>query len=445
MGAFLSFLTVRIKPFRELGLYASVGVVTALVLTFILVPFFYSFGKKNARITNPANQKTRHDLFDRLLARVHWIVTARPGWVVVFFVVLTLVSITGAMNIQVESNFVKMLSTKLPLRQAYDFIDERMGGSMSMEIMLDTGKTDGVKEPVFLKKMDALQGFADNHPLVTKTMSVLDVMKKMRRAMHNNDQEFYSVPDTRQAASQYLFMYETSGGDQLDKLVGFDYDIARLTVKTRNLSTADVRCFMRDVEDFSRKTFDDSVSVEMTGALTWVKALNDKIGEGVKYSFTAVLFAVAALMMIFLRSVKLGLISMIPNVFPVLITLGLMGFSGIYLDMPIMCCSAVIIGVAVDDTIHFFRRYRREFKGLGDYTQALRATLSTVGRPITFTTMTLILGFGVMTLSDLSGWRHFGFLAGFAFLWAYLADFFLCPALILLLKPLGEEKGRVVE
>ncbi|MDL1959765.1 MAG: MMPL family transporter [Deltaproteobacteria bacterium] len=79
MGAFLSFLTVRIRPFRELGVYASVGVVTALVLTYVLVPFFYSFGmKKNARITNPANQKNRHDLFDRLLARVHWIVTGKP-------------------------------------------------------------------------------------------------------------------------------------------------------------------------------------------------------------------------------------------------------------------------------------------------------------------------------------------------------------------------------
>ena len=357
-----------------------------------------------------------------------------------FFVILAGVSIAGALNIQVESNMAKMLSKKLSLRQAIDFVDERMGGSMSMEIMLDTGKTDGVKDPAFLKKMDALQDFVDNYPLTTKTISVLDVMKKMRRAMHNNDQEFYSVPDTRQAASQYLFLYETSGGDQLDKLVGFDYDIARLTVKTRALGTADVRCFMRDVENFSRKTFDGSVSVEVTGALSWVKAMNDKLGEGTRNSFIAVLFAVAALMIIFLRSVKLGLISMIPNVFPILITLGLMGFAGIYLDMPLMCCSAIIIGVAVDDTIHFFRRYRREFERLGDYSQALQITLSTVGRPITFTTITLILGFLVMTLSDLSGWRNFGFLSGFAFLWAYLADFFFCPALILLFKPLGEEK-----
>jgi predicted RND superfamily exporter protein len=243
MGAFLSFLTVRIRPFRELGVYASVGVVTAIVLTYVLVPFFYSFGmKKNALITNPGDQKNRHDLFDRLLARVHWIVTGKPGWIAAFFVVLALVSIAGALNVQVESNTAKMLSKKLPLRQAYDFVDERMGGSMPMEIMLDTRKTDGVK------------------------------------------------------------------------------------------------------------------------------ALNDKLGEGTRNSFIAVLFAVAALMMIFLRSVKLGLISMIPNVFPVLITLGYMGFARIYLDMPLMCCSAVIIGVAVDDTIHFFRRYRREFKALSDYT-----------------------------------------------------------------------------
>ena len=168
------------------------------------------------------------------------------------------------------------------------------------------------------------------------------------------------------------------------------------------MGTADDRRFMRDVEDFSRKTFDKSVNIEMTGIMPALKELNDRMGERLKYSFIAVLFAVAVLMMIFLRSVKLGLISMIPNVFPVIITLGVMGFAGINLDMPLMCCSAIIIGVAVDGTIHFFRRYRREFVASGSYLQALGSSLGTVGRPITFTTMTLILGFGVMMLSDIS-------------------------------------------
>ena len=134
---------------------------------------------------------------------------------------------------------------------------------------------------------------------------------------------------------------------------------------------------------------------------------------------------------------------MIPNVFPVIITLGAMGYAGIHLDMPLMSCSAVVIGVAVDDTIHFFRRYRFEFNKFGNYSQALKITLATVGRPITFTTLTLILGFGVMIFSQMTGWRNFGFFAGFAFFWALLADFFFAPALMLLTKPLGPEKDQV--
>jgi hydrophobe/amphiphile efflux-3 (HAE3) family protein len=442
MGAFLSFLAVSIKPFREFGTYAAVGVVSALILTYVLVPFFYSFGMKTtARAVSSGKQKNRNDFFDRLLEKIHKIVTTRPGLVVGLFGILSLVSLVGALNVKIESNMVQLVSTKVPIRQAIDFIDERMGGSMAMEIMLDTGKSGGIKELDFLKNMDALQGFIDRQPMVTKTSSVLDVMKKMRRALHNNDQGFYSIPDTPKAASQYIFLYETSGGDQLDKLVSFDYDIARLTVKMPAMGTADISRLIQDVEAFSKKTFDDSVSIEITGVLAGVKALNDRMGEGVKSSFLAVLIAITVMMIIFLRSVKLALISMIPNVFPVLITMGLMGFSGIYMDMPLMCCSAIIIGVAVDDTIHFFRRYRREFEAQGNYSHALRVTLATVGRPITFTTITLILGFLVMILSVMSGWSHFGFLAGFAFLWALLADFFFAPAMMLLFKPLGEEKG----
>ena len=440
MGAFLSFLTVSIRPFREFGTYAAFGVIAALILTYIMVPFFYSFGmKKNSRAVSNDKPEKRHDYFDRLLERIHKVVTTRPKMIVSFFVVLSFVSLLGALNIKLESNFVQLISTKVPIRQAIDFIDERMGGSMSLEIMLDTGKSNGVKDLRFLKNMDALQTFIDKQPLVTKTSSVLDVMKKMRRALHNNDPVFYSIPDTPKAASEYLFLYETSGGDQLDKLISFDYDIARLTVKMPSIGTADIHRLIASVETFSKTTFDDSVNIEITGVLAGVNALNDRMGDGVKSSFLAVLIAVTALMILFMRSIKLGLISMIPNVFPVLITLGLMGIAGINMDMPLMCCSAIIIGVAVDDTIHFFRRYRREFEALRNYSDALHSTLTTVGRPLTFTTITLILGFSVMILSVMKGWSHFGFLAGFAFLWALLADFFFAPALMLLVKPLGPE------
>ena len=442
MSAFLSFLTVSIKSYHGFGVYTAIGVVVALVLTYILVPFFYSFGmeKNSAKAGRHKRREKKNDFFDRLLATIHKLVITWPKLIVGFFIILSLVSLFGASKIKIESNMMKLISEKVPIRQTYEFIDAKMGGSMSMEIMLDTGKTNGVKDLQFLKNMEALQNFLDNNSGVSKTSSILDVMKKMRRALHNDDPKFYAIPDTADAISQYLFIYESSGGDQLDKLISFDYDIARLTVKTPAMGTGDVRRLIRDVEDFSKKTFDESVTVEITGVMAGVKALNDKIGEGLKSSFIAVLIAVTIMMIIFMKSVKLGLISMIPNVFPVLITLGFMGFAGLDMDMALMACSAIIIGVAVDDTIHFFRRYRREFANDGNYSNALRQTLATIGRPLTFTTITLVFGFIIMVLSVMKGWSHFGFLAGFAFLWALLADFFFAPALMLLVKPLGPEK-----
>lgn len=158
--------------------------------------------------------------------------------------------------------------------------------------------------------------------------------------------------------------------------------------------------------------------------------------------------AISLMMIIVLRSFKLGLISMVPNLFPVLIAIGFMGYVGIYLSMALVTFGAIIIGIAVDDTIHFFMRYRREFNRIGTYDGALKATLLTVGRPITFTTITLAAGFSVFGLSDISNIGDFGLMAGFAIIWALLADFFLAPAMMLLFKPLGAERqlsGRVVK
>ena len=435
---FLSFLSARIKPFREMGVYAAIGVMAAFVLTLVLVPVFYSFGKDQVRLKKVSDSHRVHrDFLDLVLEKICRIVIGYPKTVLLMFICLSIVSVIGYQSVEVETNTAKMLSRKLPIRQAYDYVDDRMGGSMSLEVMLNTGKKDGVKDPAFLKQMDTFQQFMEDHPLTTKTSSVLDVLKKMRRALHENKNEYYAIPETKDGASQYLFLYETSGGENLDKLVSFDYDIARLTARTKTLDTKDVRRFITDVKNFAQKNFGPTVKVEITGYAGWLKKLNDLVGEGQKQSFITALIVITFVLIVVMGSLRLGLISMVPNVFPVLITLGLMGFTGIYMDTPLMSFSAVIIGVAVDDTIHFMMRFRREFERLGNYTDSLRATLSTAGRPITFTTITLVLGFSVLAFSNVSGIVKFGLLSSFAFLWALLADFFFMPAFLLLLKPLG--------
>ena len=366
--------------------------------------------------------------------------TRYPKAIIGIFIGLTLLSVYGYSRIEVETNSMKGLSADLPLRQAYDYIDSKMGGSMAIEMMLDTGRKDGVKDIIFLKELEQLQNHIDKHPLTMKTTSIIDFLKKMNRAMHENSPSYYSLPKTSAQATEQLFLYETSGGKELDKQVSFNYDIARLTVRTQSLGSKEVRTFMADIDKFVKENLDSTIKVEYTGIMTWLRAFVDMVANGQKWSFILAFSAIAIMMIIALRSLKLGLISMFPNLFPVLISMGFMGMTGMYMDATLMIFSAIIIGVVVDDTIHFFSRYKREFKRTGTYEKALKATLSTVGRPIIFTTMTLVAGFSVFGLSDIMSMVKFGLMAGFAFIWALLADFFLAPAMMLLFKPLGQER-----
>ena len=450
-AGFLSFWGTVIKPIKEMGVYAAIGVVMAFLLSLIIVPVAFSFGKNKKKgiepegVSNPEGEKKkspdyRNDIFDRALKRIALLNLKYPWAILGIFILLAALSVFGYRLIEVETNSIEFASTDLPVRQAYDYVDSHMGGSMSMEVMLDTGKKDGIKEIEFLRDMETLQNYIDRHPLTSKTSSVIDTIKKMRRAMHENRMEYYTLPETSAQASEYLFLYETSGGEELDKQVSFNYDIARITARTKSLNSKDVRTFTSDISMFVKKNIDPSIKVEYTGTMPFVEAMSNYVAQGQKRSFILAFLAITCMMIIVLRSFKLGLISMIPNVFPVLISLGLMGFAGVYLSIPLMILSPIIIGVAVDDTIHFFMRYRREFNRTGTYEGALKATLSTVGRPIMFTTMTLVAGFSVFGLSDMYNVTQFGLLAAFAFLWALLADFFLAPAMMLLFKPLGPER-----
>ncbi len=439
-AGFLSFLAAEVKSMREMGIYTATGVIMAFVLSMILVPILFSFGRERGKAKAGKESLGRLDLFDKILGGIFSLNIRYPRVILGIFILLAILSLIGYSLVEVENNTIKFMNKGMKTRQAYDYVDSHMGGSMSVEIMLDTGRKDGVKDPKFLQQLEALQEHVNTRPLTMKTISMVDLLKKMRRAMHENRPEFYALPETRDQAAEYLFLYETSGGEELDKQVSFNYDMARLNVRTRSLSTKDIKTFTADIEQFVKEKIDPSIKVEYTGGISMINALSCIVKEGQKRSFTVAFIAITIMMIMVLRSIKLGLISMVPNLFPVLIALGLMGFAGIYISVGLMALSAVIIGVVVDDTIHFFIRYRREFNRTGTYELALKATLLTVGRPITFTTMTLVAGFSVFTLSNLNNTVQFGLVASFAFLWALLADFFLAPAMMLLFKPLGAEK-----
>jgi uncharacterized protein len=439
LAGFISFLSVGIKPFKEMAVYSSFGIIVAFILTIVLVPILYSFGKSEVSIEMAVHQPKREDIFDRLLKAVYYLNVNHPKKILALFVILSIASVVGYMNLEVETNTVANLLKSVPVRQSYDYVDARMGGPMTLEVMLDTGQEGGVIDPPFLHQLQKLQQFVDNHPMVSKSTSIIDLLGKIHYALHD-DAPLSRLPETRKAAAQELLLYESSGGEKLDRLISSNFAITRLHVRTRLMDTRDLRLFIKDMEKFSAGIFPQKVNVQLTGSNEWVKSMNDLVGQGQKRSFLTAGIMVGIIMAIVLRSVLLGLISMAPNVFPVMLTLGVMGIFGIYLDLPAMCFSSVVLGVAVDDTIHYYIHYRQAFARTQDYREALKDTLNHTGRPVIFATLTIMTGLSLLGFSHLLGIVKFGLLGGFAFFWGLIADLFMSPALLFLFKPLGSGK-----
>ena len=438
-AGFLAFLATDLAPLRELGVQAAVGVVIALVMTYLFAVPVLSFG----RDTPKRGSAPGPDVFDRLLSAIVDFVVARPHAVGIGFLLVASAVGLGITRLNIETNTINAMAEDHPLRVAFEYVDEQMGGSMSIEIVIDSGEPDGIKDLELLRKIDRLQRFLEAHPLVTQTSSVIDQLKQMNRAVYENRPDAYRLPGSDSQVAEYLLLYESGGGSQLDQHVAFTYDQLRLQARTKSIAFGDVRELQSVLEEFVEEEFASlvdaaKVDIYATGTLPMFQHIGDLIAEGQARSFTFAFCAIAVILILSLRSVALGLIAMIPNVLPVIVALGAMGWAGAEFNMIMLVLAPMVLGVAVDDTVHFFARYRRYFDEIGSYMGAYRETLRTVGRPLLFTTLVLVVGFSGFLITVFDGPRDFAFASFVAFTSALLAEFLLAPVLLAWFKPLGD-------
>ncbi|MDR0547890.1 MAG: MMPL family transporter, partial [Deltaproteobacteria bacterium] len=360
-AGFLSFLTSDIPPCQQMGVYASIGVMTAYVLSVFLVPMFYAPAAKAPLVVKPHAAPWPFDVFDRFLAWVFRVNVAAPKVILLLFGVLFVLAFWGYFKVEAESNTIGMLSKALPLRQAYDIVDLRLGGAMSLELTVDSFAPEGVKDPDFLAKVASLSLFLEARPEVTRTISLVDLLKTIGQALHEGDEAFYAIPKTREAVAQYLLLYELADGRELDKLMSFDGQKVRLTAKTKSLDTQKVRALTLALEAYAREIFGRKDAVTSTGGLDWTRSMNDQIAKGQRQTFLAAFITLTIIMALATRSLKVGFLSLAPNVIPVLATIGFAGAVGAYVDIPLLCFCPIIISLVVDDTTHFLHGFRRRF------------------------------------------------------------------------------------
>jgi predicted RND superfamily exporter protein len=434
MLGFLSFISTDIAPIRMAGLYSGIGVGLAFILAITLTPVAYLiWPEKKAPKQAP---EAKNIWLDAMLNKlVIFSVEHRRG-VVVFFTLTTIVCAALFTRLKVETNFIKDLSLDIQYRRDSDFFDSRLGGAMALEIMVDSGRENGARDIGFLTDLEKLQRYAETNPHTKKTHSLVDTIKRVNEALHNEAPGSRRIPENQDKVSESIFFYEMSGGKNLDKELSFLSDVARVHVQTRTMSTAEVKAFIRALDAFIERELGGRLKTQYTGQMAWVASISDHVLTGQVSSLVSAAVSITIMMILALWSLKLGLISMLPNIVPMIAPFGLMWLFNVNVSIVLMVFSSVVIGICVDDTTHFYINFKRNLALNSDYRQALFETILNVGRPVTYTTVSLVLGFLVFALSDVRTTIQFGLLSCGAFIWGWLADLTFSPALLYLLQPL---------
>ena len=378
-----------------------------------------------------------------ILARVPAIVQKHPYLILFIFGLGFVICVYGSTKIVIDTNIAEMFKADHPLTIAYEVVDKNMSGTQNMEIMIDTKISDGMIDAQLLAAVDRLQTKIEGRypEIIGRTNSLANIVKDTNQAMNDDNPDFYRIPESNQAISQLLFMFNSANPEDRRNIVSDDYSRSHISVTARNLGSYEYKELFAEIAVDVQEVFSDvetnfpNLDVNLTGTMATLMVMADEIANSQFNSFALALLIVSLVMIIALGSLGGGLMGMVPNAIPAFLAFGLMGLFGVPLDTDTLLIAPIILGVAVDDTIHFMTHYRVELSKTGSIAAALESAIMEVGQAVMFTTMIIGLGFAVLTFSDYLGMAKVGFFGSMAIFVALLCDLFLIPAMIIVFKP----------
>jgi predicted RND superfamily exporter protein len=432
-----------IKTLAHFAVYAAVGVLAAFLLSVTLLVVFLSIGRRRPTRLYSELEKSQAKgghRFQRALVSVADFDLRHRRAILAGAVVILLFSLLGMLRLKVDSNFMNDFDEDIPVRHATLYADEVMGGTNSFIYLFDTGDPDGIKDPAVLREIEQLQAEADQRvEVVKKTYSVVDLLKDINQTFHDGDPSYHVLPESRELIAQYLLVYEMSGGEELEDYLSSDYARAALALRCKWTESSRIAAMSETLDTYIKAQPLEAAAISATGiGALWVQ-LMDYITLSQIRAFAAAFAVIAVLLCLLFRSVKTGLLSMIPNLSPAILTLGAMGWLDIPLNYGTLLVAPVALGIAVDDTMHLVTRYHHEFKRCGSYAQALVSSMKDVGRALVITSVVLVLGFLTSVFSSLNTNTYFGVLLATTIVVALAANFLVMPALVLTFKPFGSE------
>ena len=442
----ISFATAELAPIADIGVFAGIGVMLAFVYTIVLIPALVAIVPMRPR--PPQNAPGTGSAMDRFLLAVSRIATTHPVKIVVVSALLMVVSLGSASTIRFSHFPLEWLPANDPVRRATETIDHELRGSLSMEVVLDTKKENGLYEVDFLDRLERAGAFMESLAyedlFVGKAWSLTTILKEINQALHENRKEHYAVPQSRDLVAQELLLFENSGSDDLEDFVDSQFSKARLIVKIPFKDAVKYGTLLDRVTDYLRGQFPDT-DVRITGMMVLLCNTITKAIVSMSQSYVIALAVITGLMVLLIGRVRIGLLSMIPNLAPILLTMGVIGALQLPMDLFTMMVASIAIGLAVDDTIHFMHNFRRYYEKSGDPAWAVEKTLMTTGRAMLVTSVVLSIGFFIYFFATMNNIVNFGLLTGFTILMALTADYFLAPALMILVNKKAPAAATAME
>lgn len=428
-AGFASLYFTNIPPVRTFGLFVGFGIMAAWVLTVTLVPAQVML-LKEGKLSKSAAHRGDSPL-SRGLSRMG-IFSLRYSKPIVIGGLLTLIIAgIGLAQIQINDSPVWWFKRSQPIREATSLLNRKLGGT-SMLYLVAEGKKDDMKRPEVLRYFQGLQNYLEESPLVGKTTSLADVVKRINQAWHGDDPSYQQIPDTRQAIAQFLLLYLSSGSpsDLQDFIThGSGYDKANIVVQIKSPGSASMEQVVNRAKEYIGKHSPD-VEFSFAGPGYFNYRWNQAMFSGMMRAVGGAALVVLLLLILNFRSVKWGLVGILPLGFTILVTYGFLGLTGKEFTMPIEVISALALGMAVDFAIHFVQRFRERYQKVEHLEEAIGWTMAGPGVAIMRNATILSIGFLVMIFAPLTPYVNVGVFIAIIMVLSSLITLFFLPALI---------------
>ena len=421
---------VKIDIVKEFGIFTAMGVFFAFIITILLIPSVLMLLDKTPQKKLDAYASGFRVKIIKFFIKI---VRDYPQKIIITGILIAIIGLFGALQINPHSKLLDDLRPGNPLLEDMRIAENRMGSVLPVEIIInieEDGKFEDIQDVAVISFSDQLSKYISNIPEIGKVVSISDYLKEINKAMNEGNNAFYRVPLTRNIISQYMLLYDS----EFSSLINADYTKLRIAAQIKDIDSQRSAEIEKDINNHISLIIPEGLTAEVTGTAFLALRTNNYLVYNLLASFLVALIIITLLMIILFRSIKMALISILPNIIPMLIMAAVLGFFQIPLRPATAMTFAVAFGIAVDDTLHYLIRYRMELSKQ-QYRQANDSTMLGTGIAMMSTTAILSAGFLVLTLSEFTPTIEFGMLSVITIVTALIGDLTFLPALLSLIKP----------